>query len=200
MTDLFWPRLKGPAEKKPSDRSYFDSSHVAFILAIECSIRTLAEQGEERLRSVERKLIALLTLAAVLGAAVAASLVAVAVLDQVEDSWTTIIIACAAIILVLYILIQILWSLMATLRGLMRRGYWQITPHGITPKAGETCDVHRIRLLNYQAQTVVWNHWVLNGKVGEMAVAHVALRNALFGTLLLLCIAFVLAVLQLLGT
>ena len=165
---------------------------------IEGSIRTLAEQAEERFRTVERKLIALLTLTTVLGAAVAASLVAVATLDRVKDSWTTNIAIVPAIIVVFYILIQILCSLLATLRGLTREGYRQLTPKGITPRAGENSDTYRIRLLNSQAKAVTWNNWVLNGKVGQMAIAHDALRNALWGTVLLMCIAVILAVLQLL--
>ena len=197
ISDWIWPRLQGKAEESPRDRCYFDASHAAFLPTIEGSIRTLAEQGEERLSTVERKLIALLTLTAVLGAAIAASFVAVAVLDQVRDSRPTVIVAGAVITLVSYTLVQIVCSLMATLRGMMRRGYKRLTPEGITPQVGDTSDVYSIRLLNYQVQNVIWNDWVVNGKVSDMNIAHVALRNALWGTCLLLGAAFILAVLQL---
>ena len=198
MTDWIWPRLKGKAEASPDDRCYFDSSHAELVPAIESNIRTLAEQAEERFRTVERKLIALLTLTTVLGAAVTASLLGVAVLDQVRDSWYTRGGTAVAIIMVSYILAQILCSLMATLRGLTRRGYRQLAPNIIIPLSGETGDAYRIRLLNSWARAIAYNEWVVGGKVSEMAVAHVALRNALWGIVPLLCVAAVLAVLQVL--
>ena len=80
----------------------------------------------------------------------------------------------------------------------MRRGYKRLTPEGVTPRVDDNVDVYRIRLLNYQVQNVIWNDWVVNGKVSDMNVAHVALRNALCGTGLLLGTALVLAVLQML--
>ena len=198
MTDWIWPRLSGKAEKRPDDRCYFDSSHAELVPAIEGTIQTLAEQAEERFRTVERKLIALLTLTAVLGAAVTASLLGVAVLDQVRDSWYTRSGTAVAVILVSYILTQILCLLMATLRGLTRRGYRQLVPSQIIPITGETGDAYRIRLLNSWARAIAYNEWVVGGKVSEMAVAHVALRNALLGIVPLLCVAAVLAVLQVL--
>ena len=198
IPDWVWPRLTGKTEEGPGDLCYFDARQATFLPVIEVSIQNVVEQGEERLRTVERKLIALLTLAAVLGAAVAASLVAVAVLDQVRNSWLTVVAALAAIILVFYILAQIVFCLMAALRGMVRRGYKRLTPEGITPRAGETTEQYRIRLLNYQAQNVIWNDWVVNGKVSDMAVAHEALKNALWATIPLLCVTAVFAVLQVL--
>lgn len=199
MADWIWPRLEGEPDKGPSDQCYFDSSHAELAPVIESSMRTLAEQGEERFRTVERKLIALLTLTTVLGAAVTASLLGVAVLDQVRDSWYTRSGTVVAIILVSYVLIQILCSLMAALRGLTRRGYRQLVPSQIIPFSDESGDAYRIRLLNAWARAITHNQWVVGDKVSEMAVAHVALRNALWGTFPLLCIAAVLAVLQVLA-
>lgn len=198
IPDWVWPRLTGKSEEEPGDLCYFDAHQAAFLPVIEVSIRNIVELGEERLRTVERKLIALLTLAAVLGAAVAASLVAVAVLDQVRDSWLTVVAALVVIVLVFYILVQIVCSLRAALRGMVRRGYKGLTPEGITPRAGETTDQYRIRLLNYQAQNVIWNGWVVNGKVSDMAVAHEALKNALWATIPLLGVTAAFAVLQVL--
>ena len=198
IPDWVWPRLTGKTEEEPGDLCYFDGHQAAFLPAVEVSLQNIVEQGEERLRTVERKLIARLTLAAVLGAAVATSLVAVAVLDQVRDSWLTVVAALVVIILVFYILAQIVCSLMAALRGMVRRGYKGLTPKGITPLADETTDQYRIRLLNYQAQNIIWNNWVVNGKVSDMAVAHEALKNALWATIPLLCVTAVFAVLQVL--
>ena len=120
-------------------------------------------------------------------------------LDQVRDTWYTRSGTAVAILIVFYILAQILCSLMATLRGLTRRGYRQLVPSKIIPLPGETGDAYRIRLLNAWAQAIAYNDWVVGGKVSEMAVAHVALRNALCGIVPLLCVAAVLAVLQVLG-
>ena len=199
MADWIWPRLEGKAEEEPDSQCYFDSRHAELVPVIESSIRTLAEQAEERFRTVERKLIALLTLTTVLGAAVTASLLGVTVLDQVRDSWYTRSGTVVAIILVSYILVQILRSLMVTLRGLTRRGYRQLVPSQIIPISGETGYAYRIRLLNSWARAITYNEWVVGGQVSEMAVAHVALRNALWGTVPLLCVAVVLAVLQVLA-
>ena len=100
-------------------------------------------------------------------------------------------------ILVFYVAMQILRSLWATVAGLMRKPYKQLSPAGIVPQDGEAREAYRIRLLNLQANILCWNDWVVDQKVSDMAVAHTALRNALTAIFLLAVLALVMAVVNL---
>ena len=152
-------------------------------------------QADERVRTVESKLMALLALASVLSVAVTASLAAATTLGEVDEDAK--VFAWVAVALVFYVAVQLLCSLRATVAGLMRRSYKQLSPEDMVPERSETSEMYRIRLLNLQVNHMRYNEWVVNDKVGQMAVAHAALKNALTATFALIVLALAIASVQL---
>lgn len=191
IPDWIWPHLKGDAEPGPRDQDHFGAKHAELLDEISRFFPSRLAQVEERVRSVESKLMAQLTLTSVLSAAVTASLAAAAMLGTVEEDAR--IFAWVAVLLVLYVALQLLCSLRATVAGLKRRSYRQLSPADIVPQDDETSKAYRVRLLNLQVNCVRLNEWVTDQKVSEMAVAHAALRNVLTATFVLIVLTLVVA-------
>jgi hypothetical protein len=195
-SDWLWPRLTGKPVPPPTEQLLIDTSDPAVLGEIQNVIEMRSGQVDERLRNVETKLLSLLALTSVLSAAVTASFAAVSTMKIQNDFpavpvWIT-------LVLVFYVAINLLRSLWATVSGLMRRGYQQLPYKDIIPKGKEDHINYKARILNQRLNHAKWNDWVLNQKVSEMAVAHVALRNALSATGGIILMALVTALLNLL--
>lgn len=193
--DLFWPRLTGPREKQPCHPDSLHPNHLIYINDLERHVLILSAIREERSRTVDRKLLALLTLTAVFSAALTASLVAATTLGS--SSWPGTLIVAFPTSVIIYIVIQLYCSLRATLNGLIRRDYQVMPLEALTPIEGESKDMYRTRLLNIQINSMHQHEWAVNQKVSQMAVAHRALKNALAGAGLLACLAVAVVVFQL---
>ena len=195
IPDWIWPHLTGNPEPAPEYQGYFSAKHAGSLVEISSVLSSLIAQAEERTRTVDAKLVPLLTLTSLLSTAVAASLAAATTLGTVKEDAQ--VFAYLAVFLVFYVAMQILRSLWATVAGLMRKAYKQLSPAGIVPQDGEAGEAYRIRLLNLQANILCWNEWVVDQKVSDMAVAHTALRNALTAIFLIAVLALVMAVVNL---
>lgn len=141
-------------------------------------------------------MLALLTLTSVLSAAVTASFAIVSTMQVQKDF--PIIPVWLTVFLVFYIAMNLLRSLWATVSGLMRRGYKQLPCEDIIAKDNEDLINYKTRIINQRLNHIIWNDWVLDQKVSEMAVAHVALRNALAATGGVILIALATAAIRLL--
>lgn len=195
IVDWVWPRLSEKPIPSPDEQLLITITDEALLDEIENTVEKRTSQVDERLRNVETKLVALLTLTSVLSAAVTASF-AVASTMQIQKDFP-IVPVWITIALVFYIALNLLRSLWATVSGLMRRGYKQLTCKDIIPKDKEDKIRYKARLLNQRLNHVEWNDWVVNQKVSEMAVAHTALRNALVATGGVIFLALATAVLRL---
>lgn len=196
IVDWVWPRLSGKPVPSPDEQLLITITDEALLDKIESTIEKRTGQVDERLRNVETKLVALLTLTSVLSAAVTASFAVVSTLQIQKDFpmipvWLT-------IALVFYIAVNLLRSLWATVSGLMRRGYKQLPCEDMIPKDKEDLIKFKARIINQRLNHIKWNDWVLDQKVSEMAVAHVALRNALAATGGVILITLATAMLRLL--
>ena len=193
IPDWIWPHLTGNAEPAPKDNDHFNAKHSGLLDEVNSVLSTRLAQTEERVRNVESKLMALLTLTSVLSVVVATGLAAVMTLGTVGDEAETKIFAWFVVVLISYAAVQLIRALDATVAGLMRRSYRQLSPEDMIPEDNETSETFRTRLLNLQVNSMRFNEWVVNQKVSEMAVAHVALRNALVSTFALILLALVTA-------
>ena len=191
VPDWIWPHLTGDTETAPEDHDNFSTKHTELLDEVNSIFSSLLAQAEERVRSVESKLVALLTLTSVLSVAVTASLAAATTLGTVAEDAR--IFAGIAVALVFYVAVQLLRSLWSAVAGLMRRSYRQLSPEDMIPEDGETSEAYRTRLRNLQVNYMRFNEWVVDEKVSEMAVAHVALRNALTATFALIVLALLIA-------
>ena len=191
IPDCVWPHITGDVEPAPTDQDPFSAEHGESLDEITSILSSRLVQLEERIRGVESKLVALFALTSIFSTAVAASLAAATTLGTIEEDAK--LPAWFAVFLVFYAAMQILRSLWATVDGLVRRGYKQLSPDDIVPQSGEANDAYRVRLLNLQVNHLHWNEWVVNEKVSCMAVAHTALKNALTAIFFLVFLTLVIA-------
>ena len=197
IPDWIWPHLTGDAEPAPKDNDHFNTKHSGLLDEVNSVLSTRLAQTDERVRNVESKLMALLTLTSVLSVVVATGLAAVTTLGTVGEEAETKIFAWVAVVLISYVAVQLIRALGATVAGLMRRSYRQLSPEDMVPEDNETSETFRTRLLNLQVNSMRFNEWVVNQKVSEMAVAHEALRNALVSTFVLILLGLVTAIVHL---
>ena len=197
IPDLIWPHLTGDPEPEPKDHDYFSTENAGLLDEVNRVLSSRLAQAEARVRSVDSKLTALLTLSSVVSVAITASLAAATTLGTVGQDAKPF--AWVAVVLVFYVALQLLGSLMATVAGLMRKSFKILSPEQITPEFSETSETYRVRLLNLQVNYMLWNEWVVNQKVSEMAVAHAALKNTLIATFALIVLALVIASVHLLS-
>lgn len=184
IPDWIWPHLTGDAEPQPQNLDYFSAKQAHLLDHVERILASRLAKVEERVQSVESKLMSLFTLTSVLSAAFIAGLAASSVLGAAEEA-----IKIVAVFFVLYVVLQLWFLLRATLAGLERKSYKELSPEDIVPRDGEACDAYRVRLLNLQVNYMLLNEWVGNQKVSKMAVAHEASKNALHAIFILIVLA-----------
>ncbi len=194
--DWIWPRLMGKPVLPPDEQLTLSTKDEALLDEIENTVEKRTGQVDERWRSVETKLVALLTLTAVLSAAVTASFAIVSTIQIQNDFPINPI--WLIVFFVFYIAVNLLRSLWCTVSGLTRRGYKQLKCEEILPKTDEDAINYKTRVINERLNFIKWNDWMLNQKVSDMAVAHIALRNALVGTGGVILMIVVIAVTRLL--
>ena len=195
IPDWIWPHLIEDVKASPYDQEYFSVKHGGLFDEVNGILAIRLAQVEKRTQIVESKLVALLTLTSVLSVAVTASLAATTTLGTVDGGAK--ILAWLAVCLVFYVALQLIRSLWATVTGLVRKEYRQISPEEMTPRHCETAAEYRVRLLNLQVSCMRFNESAVDQKVSEMAVAHVALKNALTACFPLTILVFVIAVFRL---
>ena len=191
IPDWLWPHLTGDPIPAPNDHEYLSNEHSGLLNEVNRNLSSRLAQNEEHARSVDSKLLALLALASVLSVAVTASLAASTTLGRVEEDAK--IFAWVAVVLVLFVAMQVLRVLWATVAGLVRRSYRDLSHRDLIPAVSETINEYQLRLLNLRINCMHFNEWVVDHKVSELAVAHTALRNALTATFALILLALVIA-------
>ena len=123
---------------------------------------------------------AMLTLVSVLYAIVGAGTAAVAALGTSRGH--TEVLAVVTAMSWFYLVIQGIATVNATIVGLERRGYRQLTAAEIAPRGSENKQIYQVRILNLQADYLSYNEVVVNERVSHMAVAHRGLRNMIVAT------------------
>jgi len=196
VPDWLWPHLTGDPIASPSGQREVGTLEEATLAAAERAVEQRLGRVDERLRAVESKLVAMLTLTSILSAAVTAGFAAVSTLRPQAGSAR--IPLAVGLLLATYTIVNLLLSVWSTVSGLMRRGFGEISYGDLAPREEESEIEYRTRILNRHLNHAEWNDWVLDQKVSELAVAHVALRNALSATGGLIIVGLVVALLRLL--
>lgn len=195
IPDWIWPHLTGNQVSCPEDEALLAPRHARHLDDINHNLEFRLSQAEQRIRSVESKLLAMLALASILSLTVTAGLAISISLDTVVEDDK--LFAVTSVCLVFYVAVQLLRSLWCVVSGLMRRSYKVLSPQDMIPKNYEDAVTFRSRLLNLQLNNMNWNEWVVDQKVSEMAVAHEALKNVLRATFILILLIFFIAVVNL---
>ncbi len=190
MFDLLWPRLSGDPGSEPSPLAPISITDESILNAAEKAADERLGQADERFRTVEGKLMPLLALISVVSAVLTGS-VPLVLSGRFDNISTGEFVPVA--VLLMYVAAQVIRTLEATVNGLGRRSYARLSSADIDPEPGETLVQYRLRLLNLRRSNFPQNEWSTDDKVSQLAVAHKALRNALYGVAALIISAVTIA-------
>jgi ABC-type multidrug transport system fused ATPase/permease subunit len=90
-----------------------------------------------------------------------------------------------------YIALQFLRASLAAITGLGRRSYGHIEVKEIAPKPKEKKEEYLQRTCAQMAEILVFNREAVNKKVDQLALGHDAIKNAVWGLLILLFVILV---------
>ena len=201
IPDCIWPHLEGNEVPEPELQRVFGDNDAGIVAENFSILSSHLKQADERSKSVDSKLIALLTLTSILAAAISASFAAAVTLGSIQIGKSQCDTVAGALtagigLVVFYVACQLIRSVQCTVDGLKRRSYRNLGPDQIRPQRDEDADLYRLRLVKEQLVCVQWNEWIVDQKVGDMAVAHISLSNALFGSYLLIVSALAVLVVR----
>jgi len=90
-----------------------------------------------------------------------------------------------------YIALQFLRASLAAINGLGRKSYSHIEAKEIAPRPKEKKEAYLQRACTQMAQVLAFNREVINKKVDQLELGHEAIKNAVWGPLLLLLVILV---------
>jgi len=181
VLDLLWPRLTGAPQEPPSKEFPLNARDQPMVEAIERAVERRLGRADDRLRTLEAKLAAQLTLTSFLLAPVSAGFVAVSS-TFLPHGWRRPI-WCFLLGVLCYLVAQLVCSFRATLSALHRREYYELSHDYIIPSDDEDDLTYRTRILSQHLKNLHRNEHAVDQIVSQMAVAHLALRNALVATI-----------------
>ena len=180
--DFLWPRLVGEEPAEPKFVKLLSPSFPGPTEELEDKLRLFYSSMRESGRTVDARLVGLLTLSSVVSAIAAAGLLAA--LNLEPSSWYEGVFAIAVTLVVVYVLAQSCRCLLAAVAGLRRHSYRMVEPSQIISTYRESIRDSAIRWINEEAFVFSWNNWVEERKVDQLELAYVAYRNGLCGALM----------------
>ncbi|MCG3776437.1 MAG: hypothetical protein JW395_3296 [Nitrospira sp.] len=184
--DIIWPRLIGGCEPTVKPALGLDGLSDDMLKDVETAVNAHWAAMQDRIKVVDTKISSLLTQLSILSALSVVGLTASLLGDASQLPKAVVIIVS---VMVFYIGIQLICSLLAVVRGLERRNFRELSRQDLTPFKEETSAAYCRRLLASRWVAMWCNDEVTNEKVGQMAVAHVALRNVLVAVGLLIVLS-----------
>ena len=95
---------------------------------------------------------------------------------------------------ILYGFVQLICATKATLQGLRAPGYKRLSRESLIPTDSDTNETYNEKQIYDLMHIVEQNDWITNQKVDCMELAYIALRNSLYSLIMLMILAFLLAV------
>jgi hypothetical protein len=177
LIDAIWPSLvrrKSP----PSDVELPIVDNDEVLDAVDRFVRERTDVENHRFESIHGRLVPLLALASVIGTLLTAG-IPLAITGRIKglDDLELILI----LIPLAYLGLELLRCLTATLAGLSRRTYMGLSTNALIPAGTETAPSYRHRIVKEQFACLQHNIRVNDEALNQMALAHTALRNVLWG-------------------
>jgi hypothetical protein len=147
---------------------------------VACNV--LIDHEDARRQGVDTRLTTIVSLVSIAGTIVFGSLLAQGGHTAVTIGW---LLALGS----LYLTLQVCSAILAAVRGLGRRNYVELDPDDVLPSDGEATADHMRRQMAACITVLANNQEENNRKVTQMAVAHRALKNFVFGFLFLALLA-----------
>jgi hypothetical protein len=146
-------------------------------------MREQLAQEDDRNKAVEGKLQGIISFNSI-AVALVTILVAIASNDKASVFPPT----CILVIILLgsYVVLQLIRALLAAIDGLERKDFKTLTHEILSPHANETANNYYSRLFDQSISCMEFNQKTINAKVDQMTLAHISLRNAMRGFILVL--------------
>lgn len=195
VSDRFYPRLR-PLSKEASDRekelasdersrceeqikSLPDDEDVVAKYLAECDV--LLENEESKRLNVEARLTNLVGLSSITGTIVFGVILGLAT-GTLRVTGT--ILKCVIAVGALYLVLQICWAILASIRGLGRRGYVALNTSFVLPLQNEARSIYLRRQITMRGEKLADDRLQNSEKVNQMALAHCATKNFLWALVL----------------
>ena len=176
--DCFWPTIE---DSDTPDHSRDPAPWTSQIILACQAIDELASAERERCRLVDAKLQALIPLAPVV-----VTLIVAFVTFLIRNPPPYLVGSVVVVVVAIYVALQLIRTVFAAVTGIQRKAFMALSIEDVTPKGQETEEEYRVRITNEKTRCLAGNTRVIDYKVTQLAVAHRAIKNALFGLLILL--------------
>lgn len=202
--DFIWPTVEGDSEEL--DRQEREKLEEEIKLITEAAFHLgsdeeklkghlsvcekLLETEGSRKAGIEARLLSTAGLVSVAGTVVMGALFSLASEKlALNSSIARVLLAVGC----LYLTVQLVAALHASVRGLRATGYVEDRPHELLPPRGTRYSVHLRRRIQQVLVRVAEHRQVNNGKLNQLNIAHTALHNFLWGLLGVALIACIVA-------
>ena len=193
---MLWPRITGDEESPPVIDQQPPYILPELLDSVETMLTKRMMQAENRMETVDGKLLSLFRLTSLLATLVIALLAGAAGLipNVLQDERALV---WAAIGLILYMVVQLICAVNSTIKGLEASGYASQSKATIMPLARETVFEYKRRQFRDIIFVAEQNEWKTNQKVSHMKVAHRAIRNTVLPLIGLIAIVATLTFMKL---
>ena len=192
ISDFIWPSLEAqePDKEFKQELQKPTGTWAATSPEAHAEVAALIAAEEDRLRTVDTKLQALLSMAPI-----AATLIVALVTFVTKEPQAYKIGSVGLVVLSgAHVILQLLRTVLAAIAGLGVQIFQRVALEELTPQADETADAYRTRVLETRIKCFLYNQSVTDGKVSQLKVAYRAIENALGMLLLLVVILGIIAI------
>lgn len=191
LLDWVWPTLVTPPKK--DDVAAFEwpidkSADAGTLEAAYSLLKDELKSEDDRAKIIESKL---LSISSLIPIAMTVTVALVTFLTSGRVSEFTLLSILIVGTVGAYVALQFLRASLAAITGLGRKSYAHIKVEEIAPQPGEKKEAYLQRICALMTQTIAFNREVINEKVGQLALGHEAIKNAVRGLLLLLLVILV---------
>lgn len=174
------PPKEAPVEPAwPAERSYQPETLEAAYEALKEELRA----QDDRAKTVETRLLSVSSLAPVSMTIMVAVVTFLTSEKAREFTWGSVLVMG---LVGSYVALQFLVALLAAVNGLGRRSFSHLSIKDIVPQPNEAKDAYLRRTCAELAEMILQNSVAVDDKVGQLARAHEAIKNAVWGLLLIL--------------
>ena len=195
--DILWPRITGGEDSPPGIDQQPPYILPELLDSVEKMLTQRMTHSENRMTTVDGKLLSLFRLTSLLATLLVVALLAGAtgLIASVQQDEGTLI--WAAIGLILYMVVQLICAVNSTIKGLEASGYERQSKATIMPLTRETVFEYKRRQFRDMIYVAEQSEWRTNQKVSHMKVAHRAIRNTVLPLMGLIAVVVTLTFLKL---
>lgn len=188
LRDRIVPTLVPAPPKEHSGEPTWPGVRPFPLETLEAAYDALKEElrsQEDRAKTVETRLLSVSSLAPV-SMTIMVAVVTFLTSDRAREfTWGSVL---AVGLVGSYVAFQFLLALLAAVKGLGRRSFSHLSIRDLVPQPDETKDAYLRRACAELTEVIIHNRAAVDDKVSQLALAHEAVKNAVWGLLVVLII------------